>query len=310
MRRREPIEPEPARTGVGNSDRIRVQCPGYPLLPVRFSHNNGRTTRVTPTVLTIAGSDSGGGAGIQADLKTFSALGTYGTSVITAVTAQNTTAVTAVHPIPCEVIAAQIAAVLADIDVHAIKIGMLGGPEVVDCVAGALAGFEGPVVLDPVMVAKSGDALLPDDAVAALVHHLLPRATVLTPNLPEAARLLDTTPATNDAEMQVQGRRLMAMGAGAVLMKGGHGAGDTCTDWLITASGAEAFDAPRIATTNTHGTGCTLSSAIAAGLAQGMTLPLAVGRAHGWLHGAIRAADGLKIGKGHGPVHHFHEVWG
>ncbi|MWB78672.1 bifunctional hydroxymethylpyrimidine kinase/phosphomethylpyrimidine kinase [Pseudooceanicola sp. 216_PA32_1] len=265
---------------------------------------------MTPTVLTIAGSDSGGGAGIQADLKTFSALGTYGASVITAVTAQNTTAVSAVHPIPCELIAAQIAAVLADIEVHAVKIGMLGSPEVVACVAGALAPYAGPVVLDPVMVAKSGDALLPDDAVSALVRHLLPRATLLTPNLPEAARLLDACAATDDGQMQDQGRRLLQMGAGAVLMKGGHGTGETCTDWLITASRAKAFRARRIATTNTHGTGCSLSSAIAAGLARGLTLPGAVERAHGWLQGAIRAADGLRVGRGHGPVHHFHEVWG
>lgn len=270
--------------------------------------NCGRT-HVTATVLTIAGSDSGGGAGIQADLKTFSALGTYGASVVTAITAQNTRAVTAVHAVPVEVISAQIAAVLEDIEVHAIKIGMLGAPDLVECVAEAIAGFGGAVVLDPVMVAKSGDALLPEDSVAALLHHVLPRATVLTPNLPEAARLLGTVPAGSDAEMQDQGRHLRAMGAGAVLMKGGHGTGGTCTDWLVTSEGTEAFEAERIATANTHGTGCSLSSAIAAGLARGLPLPVAVHRAHAWLHGAIRAADTLEIGRGHGPVHHFHEVW-
>lgn len=264
---------------------------------------------MTATALTIAGSDSGGGAGIQADLKTFSALGVYGCSVITAITAQNTRAVTAVHPIPTDVIAAQIAAVLDDIEVHAIKIGMLGAPELVTCVAEAIADFQGPVVLDPVMVAKSGDALLPDNAVAALTEHLVPRATLLTPNLPEAARLLGEAAAETDARARAQGERLCRLGASAVLMKGGHGTGGTCVDWLVTAEGAQAFSAERIATTNTHGTGCTLSSAIAAGLAQGRSMTEAVERAHGWLHGAIRAADGLEIGHGHGPVHHFHEVW-
>lgn len=264
---------------------------------------------MTATVLTIAGSDSGGGAGIQADLKTTAALGAYGASVITAVTAQNTRAVTAVHPIPNDVIAAQIAAVLEDIEVHAIKIGMLGAPDLVACVAEALEGYRGPVVLDPVMVAKSGDALLPDEAVSALCRELLPRATVLTPNLPEAARLLGEAPAQSAEAMQAQGARLRAMGAGAVLMKGGHGRGAVCTDWLVTGCGCEAFEADRIATGNTHGTGCSLSSAIAAGLAQRMPLSAAVARAHVWLHGAIRSADQLEIGQGHGPVHHFHAVW-
>ena len=258
--------------------------------------------------LTIAGSDSGGGAGVQADLKTFSALGVYGASVLTAVTAQNTVAVTAVHPVPPEMVAAQIAAVLDDIRVDAVKIGMLGDARLIETVAGALARYQGPVVLDPVMVAKSGARLLPEAARAALVAHLLPRADLLTPNLPEAAALLGLPEAMSEADMQAQGARLRDMGARAVLMKGGHGAGETCTDWLI-ADAALRLDAPRIATRNTHGTGCSYSSAIAAGLAGGMTLPEAVTRAHGWLYKAIRAADGLGIGHGHGPVHHFHEVW-
>ncbi len=260
------------------------------------------------TALTIAGSDSGGGAGIQADLKTFSALGVYGASVLTAVTAQNTVAVSDVHPIPDAMVAAQIAAVLGDIRVDAIKIGMLGDASLIETVAGALADFRGPVVLDPVMVAKSGARLLPDAARAALIAHLLPCADLLTPNLPEAAALLGCAEAMDDREMQHQGARLREMGAGAVLMKGGHGRCETCTDWLI---GDEVIrlDAPRIATRNTHGTGCTLSSAIAAGLAQGQTLPKAVEAAHGWLHRAILSADRLDIGHGHGPVHHFHEVW-
>lgn len=260
------------------------------------------------TALTIAGSDSGGGAGIQADLKTFSALGVYGASVLTAVTAQNTVAVTDVHPIPNAIVAAQIAAVLGDIRVDCIKIGMLGDASLIETVAQALEGYQGPVVLDPVMVAKSGARLLPEAARAALIAHLLPRADLLTPNLPEAAELLGCAEARDDSEMQGQGVRLRGMGARAVLMKGGHGAGETCTDWLITDE-VSRLDAPRIATCNTHGTGCSYSSAIAAGLADGLTLPEAVEWAHGWLHRAICAADGLEIGHGHGPVHHFHEVW-
>ncbi|WP_297769420.1 bifunctional hydroxymethylpyrimidine kinase/phosphomethylpyrimidine kinase [uncultured Roseovarius sp.] len=260
------------------------------------------------TALTIAGSDSGGGAGIQADLKTFSALGVYGTSVITAVTAQNTCVVTDVHPIPNPTVAAQIADVLGDIRVDCIKIGMLGDAELIATVTQALEGYHGPVVLDPVMVAKSGARLLPDAARAALIARLLPRADLLTPNLPEAAALLGCAEAETDTEMQNQGARLREMGAKAVLMKGGHAQGETCTDWLISDE-VMRLDAPRIATRNTHGTGCTLSSAIAAGLAKGLTLPEAVETAHDWLHRAILAADGLQIGHGHGPVHHFHEVW-
>ena len=264
---------------------------------------------MTPIALTIAGSDSGGGAGIQADLKAFSALGVYGASVITALTAQNTRAVTRVEPASPAMIAAQIATVFDDLDIHAVKLGMLGGVEAIRTVADGLQGRTMPIVLDPVMVAKSGDALLPDEAVATLRAVMLPIATLLTPNLPEAARLLDCAPATNEVEMQDQGRALMALGAKAVLMKGGHGAGQTCTDLLITAEGTQILTAPRRATRNTHGTGCTLSAAIAAGLAQGLDLPQAVTRAHAYLQGAIAAADTLTIGHGHGPVHHFHAVW-
>jgi len=264
---------------------------------------------MTAIALTIAGSDSGGGAGVQADLKTFSALGVYGASVVTAVTAQNTRAVTAVHPVPEPVVAAQIATVMDDLDVAAVKIGMLGSPALIATVAKALAGYGGPVVLDPVMVAKSGAALLPPEAVTALRDRLLPRATLVTPNLPEAATLLGGAQAADDAAMQAQGRALLTLGAGAALMKGGHGAGETCVDWLVRAGDATAFRAPRLATANTHGTGCTLSSAIAAGLAKGLGLEAAVAAAHAWLHAAIRAADGLRVGRGHGPVHHFHGIW-
>ncbi|EAQ03507.1 phosphomethylpyrimidine kinase [Pseudooceanicola batsensis HTCC2597] len=259
--------------------------------------------------MTIAGSDSGGGAGIQADLKTFSAVGVYGTSAITAITAQNTRGVFAVEAISPEVVAAQIAAVLNDIPPRAIKIGMLASSEIVGAVASAIEGYDGPVVLDPVMVAKSGDALLAEEAEAALIERLLPRADVLTPNLPEAARLLRREQAREPREVVSQGRELLARGARAVLMKGGHAEGPTCIDRLMTAKGALAMEQPRIATRNTHGTGCSLSSAIAAELAKGAGVEAAVRRAQSWLHGAIGAADGLGLGGGHGPVHHFHEVW-
>lgn len=262
-----------------------------------------------PIAVTIAGSDSGGGAGIQADLKAFSALGVYGASVITALTAQNTRAVTMVEPASPAMIAAQMAAVFDDLDIRAVKLGMLGGVAAIRTVADGLQGRGCPIVLDPVMVAKSGDALLPDDAVSTLRDILLPMASLLTPNLPEAARLLGCDPATDEAGMQDQGRALMALGPKAVLMKGGHGAGSSCTDLLITAAGTQTLSAPRRATRNTHGTGCTLSAAIAAGLAQGMDMAQAVSRAHGYLQGAITAADRLRVGQGHGPVHHFHAVW-
>ncbi|WP_170550244.1 bifunctional hydroxymethylpyrimidine kinase/phosphomethylpyrimidine kinase [Ruegeria atlantica] len=260
--------------------------------------------------LTIAGSDSGGGAGIQADLKAMSALGVYGASVITAVTAQNTRAVTAVHGIPLNVVAAQIEAVLTDLDVGAIKIGMLATPEIIQTVAGAIAGYDGPVVLDPVMISKSGDALLAQGAVQTLRDVLVPRATMLTPNLPEAACLLGTSDAESPDQMIAQGMALCGLGARSVLMKGGHGRGDVCHDVLIDPSGVVAeFNATRRNTRNTHGTGCTLSSSIAAGLARGLGLTDAVVQAHEYLQGAIAEADGLMVGQGHGPVHHFHRVW-
>ncbi|WP_134680831.1 bifunctional hydroxymethylpyrimidine kinase/phosphomethylpyrimidine kinase [Paracoccus ravus] len=266
-----------------------------------------------PIALTIAGSDSGGGAGIQADLKSFSALGVYGASVITAITAQNTRTVAAVEPVSPAMVAAQIDAVFGDLDIRAVKIGMVGGPERIAAVAERLRTFQEaapfPIVLDPVMVAKSGDALLADEAVAALRERLIPMATVLTPNLPEAARLLDLAPAASPDEMRAQGQALYALGAGHVLMKGGHAEGEICTDLLI---GPEplSLSAPRQVTRNTHGTGCSLSSAIAAGLAQGMSVPDAVSLAHDWLQGAIAGADDLSVGLGHGPVNHFHALWG
>ena len=259
--------------------------------------------------LTIAGFDSGGGAGIQADLKAFSARGVYGSSVVTAVTAQNRQVVAAVHPIPTEVITAQIDAVPSDLDLKVIKIGMLGMPDVIAAVGKAIETFDGPIVVDPVMVSKSGAVLLPDEAVSALREILLPRATLLTPNIPEAAQLFETLATVTDEDLLDQGRALLAYGSQAVLMKGGHGAGDICTDWLITLKNIQKFECERILTKNTHGTWCTYSSAIPAGLAKGESVQSAVRQAHAWLNYTIRRSDELSVGQGHGPVHHFYEIW-
>ena len=266
--------------------------------------------RTTSIALTIAGSDSGGGAGIQADLKAFSALGVFGTSVITAITAQNTCAVTAVHEVPANIVAAQIETVLSDIPVSAIKLGMLFSPEIITVVAKALADFEGPIITDPVMIAKSGDALLQDEAIHAFSEQIVPITTLLTTNLPEAARLLGKDEATTTNAMSEQGNALLAMGSKAVLMKGGHFAGATCMDVLISTSdiGLE-LSAKRVQTQNTHGTGCTYSASIAAHMALGQSLNEAVANAHDYLQKAIQSADKLTIGSGHGPVHHFHEQW-
>lgn len=265
---------------------------------------------MTSIALTIAGSDSGGGAGIQADLKTFSALGVYGASVLTALTAQNTKGVTGVHGVPPDFVRAQIDAVMSDLDVGAIKIGMLASSAIVDAVVAGLEAWPGPsIVLDPVMVAQSGDPLIDDGAVATLRDRLLPLATVITPNLPEAARLLGGDPAGTEADMANQGRALIGLGARAVLMKGGHGDGPEAVDLLVTGDRTIRLAAPRVQTRNTHGTGCTLSSAIAAGLARGLDLEPATRAAKTYLTDALSAADHLKIGAGHGPVHHFHRLW-
>lgn len=263
-----------------------------------------------PICVTIAGSDSGGGAGIQADLKTFSALHTYGASVVTAITAQNTLAVTAVHDIPSEIVSAQIDAIFSDLNVASVKIGMVSAPETIEAIAKSLVHFSVPVVLDPVMVAKSGDRLLSEAAISILREKLIPLASVLTPNRPEAACLLDSAMARNEVEAEEQGLALLKLGAKAVLMKGGHAEGDICTDLLIRRDKPTVrIEAPRIFTPNTHGTGCTLSSAIAAGLAKNLSLETALGEAHAYLQGAIRAANSLQVGRGHGPVHHFHALW-
>jgi len=260
--------------------------------------------------LTIAGSDSGGGAGIQADLKTFSALGVYGATVIAALTAQNTRGVSAVLDVPAAFVSAQMDAVFSDLAVGAVKLGMLGNAAVVDAVAQGLARRrEIPVVLDPVMVATSGDRLLTPDAVEALRTRLLPLAVVVTPNIPEAAALLDAPEAVTEDEMVRQAERLLARGAKAVLMKGGHGKAAESADLLVTTTAMVRFAAARIDTRNTHGTGCTLAAAIAAGLAKGQDLTDAVRNAKDYVTAAISAADRLAVGHGHGPVHHFHRWW-
>jgi hydroxymethylpyrimidine/phosphomethylpyrimidine kinase len=264
---------------------------------------------MTAIALTIAGSDSGGGAGIQADLKTFSALGVYGASVITALTAQNTLGVQGIHDVPAAFVRAQMHSVFSDLKVNAVKIGMLSVPETIIAVAEGLAAFEGPVVLDPVMVAASGDPLLSDNAVATLISRLLPRANLLTPNLPEAARLLGTAVATEEAAMLEQAQALRALGPKAVLVKGGHGEGPEAVDLLVTEETILRLATPRIPSRNSHGTGCTLSSAITAGLAKGLPLEGAVRAAKTYIQAAIAAADRLDIGAGHGPTHHFHAFW-
>jgi hydroxymethylpyrimidine/phosphomethylpyrimidine kinase len=252
----------------------------------------------TPTALTVAGSDPSGGAGIQADLKTFSALGVYGTAVLTALTAQNTRGVTGVHPVPAPFVGEQLRTLLDDVEVHATKLGMLGSADVVREVVAVLAERRpGPVVCDPVMVATSGDRLIDDDAVAAVRTELLPLADLITPNVPEAAALLGTDPVTGVDELPDQARALLALGPGAVLLKGGHLGGAESVDVLATPRGT--------------GTGCTLSSAIAALAARsggGDWLPV-VEEARDYLQRALEAGGGLGIGSGHGPVHHFAGIW-
>lgn len=264
----------------------------------------------TPIALTIAGSDSSGGAGIQADLKSFAANGVYGASVITALTAQNTQGVSGIHQVPAEFVTAQIDAVFSDLDIGAVKIGMVAHLPVIDAIAAGLKRWSPKhVVLDPVMVATSGDRLLAAEAVDALRKRLIPLASVITPNLPEAAALLDEPVARDQAAIEDQGRRLLTLGCAAVLIKGGHGDSPESTDYLCTASGSIALSAKRVATRNTHGTGCSLSSAVAAGLAKGEDMESAVRNAKAWLTAAIAAADRFSVGHGHGPVHHFHKFY-
>ena len=265
---------------------------------------------MTAIALTVAGSDSAGGAGIQADLKTFAALGVHGASALTALTAQNTRGVEGVHVVPPDFVLAQMKAVARDLKVGAIKIGMLATSGVIAAVAEGLNDFPGiPVVLDPVMVAASGDVLLDKDAIATLKSLLMPRAVVITPNLPEAAQLLGTSEAATESAMRAQARELMALGANAVLIKGGHAKGKTATDLLLDSEGELRLEALRVNTKHDHGTGCTLSSATAAELAKGASLREAVATAKAYVTAAIAAADELQIGTGRGPVHHFHKWW-
>jgi len=265
---------------------------------------------MTAIALTIAGSDSAGGAGIQADLKTFAALGVHGATAITALTAQNTLGVEGVHVVPPDFVLAQMKAVAADLEVGAIKIGMLATSTVIEAVAEGLKLFPGiPVVLDPVMVAATGAVLLDQEAIATLKRLLIPRAVVITPNLPEAAQLLGIKEARSEDEMRAQAQELKQIGAKAVLIKGGHAKGPMAVDLLIDQAGEMRLEAPRIATRHDHGTGCTLSSAIAAELAKGATLREAAAKAKAYVSAAIARADELHIGKGRGPVHHFHAFW-
>jgi hydroxymethylpyrimidine/phosphomethylpyrimidine kinase len=262
-------------------------------------------------VLTIATSDSGGGAGVQADLKTFSALGCYGMSVFAALTAQNTTAVTGIFPIPPAFIAGQIDAVMTDIGADAVKIGMVYSAEIIAVVAERLVRHGAPnIVVDPVMVSKSGASLLRDEAVEALKTKLLPLAAVVTPNLPEASVLLGR-PVERAEDMAEACRDLASLGPRAVLLKGGHLAGEKSPDLLYAEEGKIrlTLEGERIATSNTHGTGCTLSSAIAAGLARGLGVEAAVRAAKDYISAAIRAGAEYRLGKGYGPVHHFHAFW-
>ena len=263
-------------------------------------------SRCIPAALTIAGSDSGGGAGIQADLKTFAALGVYGTSAITAITAQNTQRVTQVFELPPDLVASQIDAVVTDIGADAVKTGMLASAELIEVVAAKVRehGLQ-PLVVDPVMVAKSGDRLLREDAIDALRELLLPLTTVLTPNLPEAEVLLGRPLASWD-DVREGAKELVAMGAQAVVIKGGHREGPA-TDILYDGQEFREYTATRVDTTNSHGTGCTFASAIAAALAKGESVRVAVAMAKAYVTKALQSA--YPVGQGHGPVHHFFRYW-
>ncbi len=265
--------------------------------------------------LTIATSDSGGGAGIQADLKAFSAMGCYGMSVLAALTAQNTTNVTGIHALPPDFVALQFDTVIEDLGVDAVKIGMLFNSEIIKIVANRLQAHTiRNIVLDPVMVAKSGAKLIEDDAIKSLKEHLFPLSTTITPNLPEAETLLDTE-IKDRSEMETAARKLLELGPQSVLLKGGHFSEENSIDCLVLeepdeeGNGLYWYAADRIHTKNTHGTGCTLSSAIAAGLAKGYPLPQAVREAKDYITKAIKAGSEYSIGEGHGPLHHFHEWW-
>jgi len=263
-------------------------------------------TRSIPKAMTIAGSDSGSGAGIQADLKTFAALGVYGTSTLTAITAQNTIGVTAIHEIPTDIIAAQIDAVMTDIGADAVKTGMLSSSAIIEVVVAGLKRHNvTSLVVDPVMVAKSGDRLLREEAINALRTQLLPLATVVTPNLPEAEALTQMK-ITTTADIRRAAERILALGARGVVVKGGHRQGPA-TDLFYDGSHVQEFTAPRIKTQNTHGTGCTFASAVAAGLARGKSVIDSVALAKEYVTEAIRHS--FPVGQGHGPLNHFYKLW-
>jgi hydroxymethylpyrimidine/phosphomethylpyrimidine kinase len=265
---------------------------------------------MTAIAVTIAGSDSGGGAGIQADLKTFGALGVYGASVITALTAQNTKGVTGIADVSPKFVTAQMDAVFSDFQVGAVKIGMVSRVATIEAIAAGLEKHDARnVVLDPVMVATSGDRLLQPDAIQEIMRRLVPRARIITPNLAEAAALLERPIAADENAMRMQAERLLLLGARAVLIKGGHGQGPQAIDLLVEPDKITRLSAARIDTRNTHGTGCTLSSAVAAGLAKGLSLDEAARQAKAYVTAALAAADRLGVGSGHGPIHHFHALW-
>ncbi len=261
-------------------------------------------------VLTIAGSDSSGGAGIQADIKTGSAFGVFVATAITALTAQNARQVAAIYPVSAAQLQSQLDAIFEGMPVHAVKLGMLGNLALLDCVARFLKTIDVPIVIDPVLGATSGGSLVDgEDIVPAYVQQLFPLADVVTPNLVEASRLLGVSPATTYGEVEQQALALKALGARAMLLKGGHLDMPKASDYLVTDSGVQVFSAPRLAARNTHGTGCTLATAIAAGLAQGLGLAQAVAAAKTYMQGAINHGERLALVADNGPVHHFFQYW-
>lgn len=270
-----------------------------------------------PIALTIAGSDPSSGAGVQADLKSFAAAKVYGTSVISALTAQNSLGVTAVEPVCAEFVAQQLQALLLDMNIAAVKTGMLYSAEVIEMIAPILAAQALPLVVDPVMISSSGKRLLDDQAVTALMEQLLPQTLLLTPNLDEAAALLKCAPAKTDLDMIDQARALLELGPKAVLLKGGHSSGDMATDLLVLSEDIVAlgddrqyvFNSQRLQVRNSHGTGCTLSAVICAELAKGQSLVLAVNSAKKFISGALKRADEFELGSGAGSVHHFHQYY-
>ena len=263
-----------------------------------------------PVCLTIAGSDSGGGAGIQADLKVMSALGVYGASVITALTAQNTREVRSIFPVSPEFVIEQIETVYDDLDIDAVKIGMLGTPELTFAVASALRSLEAKnIILDPVMISKSGCKLLNDEGVDALKQRLIPSSDIITPNIPEAMVLLNKTTQPNLQDMEDYCFELLKLGAKSVLLKGGHMQGDVLHDLYYDGSDIISMTSPRINTKNTHGTGCSMSSAIASFVAKGNDIKTSVQNAKNYIAGAVARSDELDIGSGSGPINHFYKVW-